>query len=114
MADPVLAVALALAAAEAEDARGRTTAPEERAPGKARQRPKRDIAPSRTAPVLFVDWLVDICPSYLVAGKRRPPAPAAAPAAAVCCASTLRVVLARCGGILTFRFICISRLVHIG
>ena len=57
----VVAVAVALAAADAEDASGRTTAPEERAPEKARQRPKRDIAPSSTAPVLVVDWLVDMC-----------------------------------------------------
>lgn len=79
----VVAVALALAAAEAEDARGRTTAPEERAPEKARQRPRRDIAPSRTAPVLFVDWLVDMCPLYLVAGKRCPATAAAAVASSL-------------------------------
>lgn len=81
----VVAVALALAAAEAEDARGRTTAPEERAPEKARQRPRRDIAPNRTTPVLVVDWPVDMCPLYLVDGKRCPPAPAAVRLLCVSC-----------------------------
>ena len=93
----VVTLALPLAAAEAEDARGRTTAPDERAPEKARQRPRRDIAPISTAPVLDVDWLVDMCPFYLVAGKRCPPPPPPAAAAAAAAGA-----LAWCGGISIF------------